>query len=427
MVTGDVPFDGESTGEILLKHLTQAPDLSRVPERLRPVIARALQKSPQARFPDVRALQQAFEAAVTGKAVPVAEFPAAEASPGLGNPAARPDPAPGIPKQHQWAYRLGRALRPIPLEVLLLLPLCLWALEMVRSGRHFSIFNPVFLIGIGVAYFILRHRNHQRPSELRSAPAVGTPQPAPVGEKPVSAAHSPTVAVMPRHLPDRRQSERPVQSRPASLSQLTGSAALLVPLTAALSGIVLFVKPTLFDLNLDSRQPDWIPVAFFAMSALIAAWGALILSRLKQRAFRQGLSGFQRWPDMLIGAAIGTGIWGLGQYLLVTLPTTGDAAAFALFNSIGDHRLILPDQGPSLAGFLTFFICWFALANPGKWGWLHRRRRFSLMFVFAGILLAWITTGLFAFPIPWALAWGTVVSCSVQLASPWMEPRRLPR
>jgi hypothetical protein len=202
---------------------------------------------------------------------------------------------------------------------------------------------------------------------------------------------------------------------------------LLVPLTAVLSGIVLFVKPTLFHLNLDARQPDWMPAAFFAMSALIAAWGALILSRVKQRAFRQGLSGFQRWPDILIGAGIGGCVWGLGQYLLITLPTTGDAAAFALFNSIGDHRLILRDQGPSLAGFLTFFTCWFILANPGKWGWLHRRRRFSLMSVFAGILLAWITTGLFAFPIPWALAWGTVVSCIVQLASPWMEPRRLPR
>ncbi|RPI89642.1 MAG: serine/threonine protein kinase, partial [Planctomycetaceae bacterium] len=49
MVTGRVPFDGESTGEILMKHLTEKPDLTKLPAALRPVLARALEKDPQRR------------------------------------------------------------------------------------------------------------------------------------------------------------------------------------------------------------------------------------------------------------------------------------------------------------------------------------------------------------------------------------------
>ncbi len=50
MVTGRVPFDGESAGEILMKHLTSAPDLSRVPKEWVAIIARALSKNPSQRY-----------------------------------------------------------------------------------------------------------------------------------------------------------------------------------------------------------------------------------------------------------------------------------------------------------------------------------------------------------------------------------------
>src|SRR5205823_3428576 len=56
MLTGHVPFEGESVGEILMKHLTAEPDLSRVPPRYRPAIARALTKDPQQRFGSVNEL-----------------------------------------------------------------------------------------------------------------------------------------------------------------------------------------------------------------------------------------------------------------------------------------------------------------------------------------------------------------------------------
>ena len=53
MLTGGVPFDGESPQEIILKHLAALPDLSKVPLAFRDTIASALHKDPRARFQSV--------------------------------------------------------------------------------------------------------------------------------------------------------------------------------------------------------------------------------------------------------------------------------------------------------------------------------------------------------------------------------------
>ncbi len=53
LLTGDIPFDGESDAEILTKHLTQRPNLSNIPETFRSAIERALEKDPEKRYQTV--------------------------------------------------------------------------------------------------------------------------------------------------------------------------------------------------------------------------------------------------------------------------------------------------------------------------------------------------------------------------------------
>ncbi len=53
LLTGDVPFDGESAQEIIMKHLTADPNLSRVPAPFRNAIEGALCKDPESRFKSV--------------------------------------------------------------------------------------------------------------------------------------------------------------------------------------------------------------------------------------------------------------------------------------------------------------------------------------------------------------------------------------
>lgn len=56
MLTGRVPFDGESPGEILMKHLTVAPDLTPLPPAYRAVVARLLAKDPFQRYSSFKAM-----------------------------------------------------------------------------------------------------------------------------------------------------------------------------------------------------------------------------------------------------------------------------------------------------------------------------------------------------------------------------------
>lgn len=62
MLTGHPPFDGQTPGEVMMKHLTDRPDLTRVPAEFRPVLEKALDKNPVTRFASARELAKAVEA-----------------------------------------------------------------------------------------------------------------------------------------------------------------------------------------------------------------------------------------------------------------------------------------------------------------------------------------------------------------------------
>ena len=53
LLTGHVPFDGESALEILFKHQTERPDLSKVPAAFVPILDRALCKNPAQRYQSI--------------------------------------------------------------------------------------------------------------------------------------------------------------------------------------------------------------------------------------------------------------------------------------------------------------------------------------------------------------------------------------
>jgi serine/threonine protein kinase len=71
MLSGDIPFDGETPGEVLMKHLTAAPNLSKVDAKYRPIFERALAKAPEERYGSAKDLLDAIEAVTAGRPLPI--------------------------------------------------------------------------------------------------------------------------------------------------------------------------------------------------------------------------------------------------------------------------------------------------------------------------------------------------------------------
>lgn len=72
LFTGRVPFDGESSQEVLMKHLTADPDLSPLPPAIRTIVAKALRKDPADRYKNIDAMLADVEAAMApATSVPV--------------------------------------------------------------------------------------------------------------------------------------------------------------------------------------------------------------------------------------------------------------------------------------------------------------------------------------------------------------------
>lgn len=110
MLTGKLPFDGESTGEILMKHLTEKPDLSIVPSQFHSVISRALEKDPQKRTPSMIQLGKEVQLAIDGKplAFEVPDKPAPIPEKVNRTTDTNGTPVEGVPKLKHHAKEFGK-------------------------------------------------------------------------------------------------------------------------------------------------------------------------------------------------------------------------------------------------------------------------------------------------------------------------------
>lgn len=380
MLTGQLPFDGESTGEILMKHLSEEPDLEKLPPRLRDVIAKALQKDPKDRFSRVEALQRAFDDAVLGIA------------PTLQSRNAEPSRKQAAGEASGFAFlpeNTERPTRTLKLPAVTIAIAVLILFLFVGAGVR----GPSVMVVVGAGVFALAlfavKQHHVR--NLKTRPF-----------RPTQVSNPP------------RQSKARVSQLPRK-TDVFGALFAVVPISAALIGCLTVLKPSLLGTTGRLDDIHLGTLGLFSAVTISSSWLIMLLPYLNDGHLRRQKTSAVQFAT--IGAIIGAGAFALDQYFLVDIPYRLGGGDNAMFQSLGDHSLMV-SGGPSLVGYVVFFATFLGLRN---WQTLNspiRHKRFSITGVMITAFVAWLATAIFAFPNELAIAWGVLIPCVTQLAAP---------
>lgn len=452
MVTGVVPFDGESTAEILMKHLSEKPDLSRLPAHLRAVVGRALEKDPQQRISDIKQFKREFERALFQRDT-VTEIPndSFEYEAVNGQPSRGTD-SNIVQSDKHWAYSL--LLLPAILLIVMLAFGLLMAVVGVFAGA------PLFASGILICAFcggLLLTAGSSRMlfSGLFSAIVKGPPpisdlwdkQPAQQNQAEAQAyreqvlqetqiirkreqqkAEAERRRVREQHRRKPRFSRNLTPLTPRSVSRrartydICNSIVKAVVCTLVIAaGVVCFTDGRIA--NGFWSGTDLAPFGLLTFGTLIAAWGALLVAKLTEgKSFDQST---RRIIWLGAGVVVGSLIYLLQTELLLTdLPNSRGMylGLKPLFNVIGPYSLVLPNGQPTLISYVVFFGLLFCFR---RWWWhadAFRPRKFRVRSVLLTVFVAYVITAIWAFPVVMGMTWAAIISSVVQLSAAWIHP-----
>ncbi|MDB5336259.1 MAG: prkC 18 [Planctomycetaceae bacterium] len=459
MLSGQLPFDGQSTGEILMKHLSEPPNLNIISAQFRPMLAAVLEKDPKKRTGTMGKLLSDFRLAKSGGPVPVAAsrqsgfaayptLPKASLQPTIHTTTSRPGTVTSALPVGSLATNLGSFLGADPRTVQV------WVSGLFNRGLFYaailvgiavvtkltggialvmlmigSALAAVVLVPIsGIALLVspdLRGRVWGRlmgPAEVSNSAPESRPLPHGVAALPVAVPVRQVVS--PRPAPPAPVAPCRVDRMTLRLADLSGSLSWATVLAIVFAAGTGFLSP-LFG-SAASLHPDLGKLGLFTLTTLIAVWTILVVSKLT--AGNRLSNHHRRLVNLVAGAVVGSVAWWLSTVLMVEM-SARNLDHQAMFDSIGRQPLALNNQ-PTWLGFAIFFGLLFA----GRRWWWHadpnRPAMFRIMSVLRTIVVAAILPVICVFPWDWAVTWAAVMSCVVQLSAAWIPEElrdRLPR
>ncbi len=382
MVTGRVPFDGESVGEVLMKHLTSRPDLSVLPEPFKSIVGRAVAKDPNHRP------QRVTDLLLPGDAPkePAMRFIGEKSSVG-------PNPVPPEANgrredvlritDEEPVFFIGpdtrppRANRPRP------------GIPWLRA------FQPV-------ARAVKAQRAALRPQPTRAATppprrpepprAVAPPRPAPEPPKQVAAPPPP-----------------PLPSTRVRLAELSGSMLMAAPLAAI--GTALMLPLMAASEHAPTTDPRGMAVLFGV--SLILTWGFLAMGKPAEGRRKMG---FLRLPAQGFLGAL-AGLAGLGLAVATGFQPSADANWWGpdfIAERIG--------SGYRINAVLQYAMFFALVSALGPWSKLldrDRRRRLKLWPIAYAAILSVMWAPMFSTAYPASVLALPVAITVAQLVSPW--------
>jgi hypothetical protein len=445
MLTGRVPFEGESVGEVLMKHLTAEPDVSVLAEPYRSVVARALEKDPAKRFKSVAEMLQRLPPAAAGSLGPArlpggvryaraaAVAPEADTSPVLEIvPVVEVvDEEPILRAvRHLWTrsyHAWNESNLNTPTKVVLIV---VGALALLTTAKVLVPLGVTLLIayaGYRVVRMIVLTVSPPEPQSVGATRAGAPPNPpvlrevarGPDGRGQAVRAGSPFVH---RWAGPREQAAAALvcKSTAERVTELVGS--MFVGALVAITMCVVVV--TLDSYRADSEIPRPEQCAWLLLMSIAGTWAVLIPSKFWEGT--RGEAMLRRFILLVVGLALGGLAFVAANAFLVELATLANfpppARSFGLpanFYGPGGEPLLLA----FLASFGTLFLAvrWWRQADP------LRSTRLSLWSLLVCVVVAALVAAVWQFPQPWLPMMAGAISVSVQLASPWVHPRRRQR
>ena len=480
MLTGTVPFEGESVGEVLMKHLTAEPDLHRLEEPYREIVRRALAKDPDARLKTVNDLMAMLPGEIASAsgftpasvpdavlaAAPAKIFPADVEVPRNGAakqfaaavPAsfpASPSPPASVDEIEEPIWRAVRdtwhkfwqgwrgegthAMNPLAkaLVIFALVMGCIY-----YGGEAIALAVPV-LICYGIYYLIWV--SIIRPSNLPKAvraiddhvasalggDATGRPEAMTAAWRPPGAVQPATPAsryaekVRRRRLRTswRERANQELAAKPMreKLSELLGSM-LAAAVFAALAALV---APVLLGVSANSN--GMAIYLWLALVGTLGSWAVLVPTKFSEGKVED--HGPLRVLMLVLGGLVGVTAWMLAEALIVHVPSAGEPIGIAANQALISHKMLgwnLPpgSLNPTVAMYVTYFAFLFLIVRWWRQSEFTRNQRLSVWSVVVCVFWAWLLQFFWQFPQPAGMLVAGVTAFATQLASPWLPPSR---
>jgi hypothetical protein len=454
MLTGHVPFEGESVGEVLMKHLTAEPDLNALNEPYREIVRGAMAKDPETRIRNVAEMLASMGAGnpesvmgnVQASRARIDEENVTQHYENTANGAPWPVPPQTVA---DWSYEdpvlagLKQACRafkelyveiPLPqfVKIILVGFLCLLLLRGLPAWGPFILTTAAVYFVYRVIWTVIVQPSRPRQGNFHRGPTYPPRQnPAPMMPlASVPAAQAEPVinkkeAKRRRKLSWQRQLRVHLEAKPLEqrLTELAGS----MLLAAVISGVAALV------ICLIASEPFSKPLfAWLATVVTLSCWAVMVPAKLLEGRVEDQAP--MRFMQLVLGAIVGVLACSTADSLMLPLATFNRWGGISPADSFMSNTVGLSPFGPNQNGnevlhlstqvfaayfaFLFVLVAWWEQADP------IRSNRVNIWTIVWCGLVGWLLHFIWWFPQPIGFLVAASISLGLQFSSTWISPSR---
>lgn len=424
MLTGQVPFEGESSQEIIMKHLTAEPNLDRLNSHYRTIVSKALSKDPAKRFQSVNEMVQALGIAESSDR-PVKRAPIIADVVGEATAATNVEDSAANEPEEPIARYVHAQLQDLKAwwqdaetnSPVLAITIAMAAVMLFLSAGWLIPVGFMLLVCYGIYYLIW---SILTPSHSSSSSVVKDVGKTTHGTKP---AISPQRRRRSRYVTRQALNERyrdwlGEKKWGQKSTELVGSMLMACIVSVVMSLLVMI--PTSQRLN--GNFYSWGPLfAWQCITSVVGAWTILACAKFWESS--TGDQALRRFFMLASGLGVGAFAGILAQFLMLQpnyLPVFQDTSVGYFLNQ---YPLLYDSTGnPGIMAYLGYFGGLFLIL---RW-WLNadplRSSRLGIMATFLTVAAAFVLH--IIIPIPRGFLVAATIAVTVQLSAPWVNSRQ---